>query len=247
MANLPKPPDPVYVSHERPDDYVEIADKVRTGEYFREARRMFDVSVHDPMSERYMFLFITVLSLLVLMIAVSAMQSLYPLNAQVPLMFYAHDVTEDLPRIKKLQISREDDPSEAMLRFLVEHYVQMREDYEISSFDRNVSGVKSQSTEEVYREFQDYINPRNPEGPINLYQRHSRRYITVLYTKRLPESMEVVFDATVESRSSVKKSRYRANIAFKYSGLELDEKDKSVKPVSFLVTKYHSKRLQESK
>jgi type IV secretion system protein VirB8 len=247
MANLPqRPPESTHKIHPTTEDYVEIADKVRTGEYFREARKMFDVSVHDPMSERYMYLFITAISLLVFFIAFTAVQSLYPLNSQVPLIFYANDVIEDIPRIQKLQVTKDENPGEALLRFMVKRYLEAREGYDIATFDRDVNGVKSQSNEDVSREFQAFINPRNPEGPINQYQRHSRRYINIVYSKRLPDSMEVIFDATVESKVAVKISRWRANIAFKYSGIELDEKGEKVKPVTFIVTKYHSKRLQDA-
>jgi type IV secretory pathway component VirB8 len=71
--------------------------------------------------------------------------------------------------------------------------------------------------------------------------------VEIVQAKRLPDSMEVIFDATVESKAAVKKSRWRANIAFKYSGIELDEKSEHVKSVNFIVTKYHSKRLQDTK
>lgn len=232
--------------HPQVDDYVEIAGKVRTGEYFREARKMFDVTVHDPMAERYLYIFISVLSFIILTIAIQAAKALYPLESQVPLIFYANNVIEDIPRIRKLQAFKDEDPGEAVLRFMVGHYVQMREGYDIVTFDRDVNGVRSQSSEDVVREFQAYINPRNPEGPISQYQRHSRRTITIVNMRRLPDSMEVIFDAAVESKTAVKNSRWRANIAFKYSGIELDEKSERVKPVSFIVTKYHSKRLQDS-
>ena len=57
--------------------------------------------------------------------------------------------------------------------------------------------------------------------------------------------VEVLYDAIVESKNEVKKSRWKANITFRYSGIELDEKDKP-KPLSFVVTQYRTKRLQES-
>lgn len=243
----PKPPEITHKIHPHDEDYLDIADKVRSGEYFREARKMYDLAVHDPMAERYMYVFLTGISILVLMIAVSAMQSLYPLQSQVPLIFDTNDVIEDLPHIQKLQASKDDLPGEAVLRFMVKHYVEIREEYDIATFDRDVNGVKSQSNEEVFHEFQAEISPSNPEGPISLYQRHSKRRINILTTKRLPDSMEVIFDAFVESKTDIKKTRWRANIAFKYSGIELDEKGEKVKPVTFVVTKYHSKRLQDAK
>jgi len=248
MANPPpKPSEITQKIHSSDEDYIEIADKVRTGEYFREARKMYDLAIHDPMAERYVFVFLTALSLLTLLIAFSAAQSLYPLKSDVPLIFDTNNVMEDLPRIQKLQKNKEDPASEAALRFMVKHYVEIREQYDIATFDRDVNGVKSQSSDEVDREFRGMISQQNPQGPISQYQRHSKRRIVIISTKRLLDSMEVIFDAYVESKTDIKKSRFRANIAFKYSGIELDEKGKKVKPVSFLVTKYHSKRLQDAK
>ncbi|MBY0406265.1 MAG: hypothetical protein K2Q01_01115, partial [Rickettsiales bacterium] len=169
MATPPlKPAETTHKIHPNDEDYQEIADKVRTGEYFREARKMYDLAVHDPMAERYMYVFITAISLLILLIAVSAAQSLYPLDSKVPLIFNTNDIIEEIPHIQKLQSSKDDSPSEATLRFMVKHYVENREEYDIATFDRNVNGVKSQSTEEVFREFQAQIAPSNPEGPINL-------------------------------------------------------------------------------
>ena len=49
------------------EEYLSIAEKVRSGEYFREARSMYDVGVNDPMSERYFYLFITSIALLLLL------------------------------------------------------------------------------------------------------------------------------------------------------------------------------------
>jgi type IV secretory pathway component VirB8 len=65
--------------------------------------------------------------------------------------------------------------------------------------------------------------------------------------KLYSDEMEVIFEAAVESRTDIKKSRWRANISFQYSGLELDQKTGSPSPVNFVVTKYHSKRLQDIK
>lgn len=243
----PKTLDTAKQTHPSVKDYLEIAEKVRTGEYFREARKMYDLTIHDPMAERYMYVFITAIALLILLVALGAAQGLYPLKSEVPLIFDTHDPVEDIPHIRGLLFSKSDDPSEALLRFFVKHHVEVREEYNIATFDRNVNSVKSESTEEVFREYQAQIDPRNPDSPITVYQRHSKRKINIISARRLSESMEVLFEAVVESRVDVKKTYWRANIAFKYSGVELDEKTGKVKPVIFIVTKYHSKRLQDAK
>ena len=157
---------------------------------------------------------------------------------------------EDLPRMKSLVSHKGENPSEALLRFLVKNYVTMRESYDIETFDRNTNGLKQQSNKTVFAEFQNYISPGNPDSPIVIYQRHSKRSVQIFATKRLEDQdygMEVYFDVTVESRTEVKKSRWQADIAFSYSGVALDENEEKVKPISFVVTKYRTKRLQDFK
>jgi len=226
------------------DDYLEIAEKVRTGEYFREARGMYDLGVHDPMAERYMYIFITFLALVILIVTLKAMQDFYPLNTEIPIITAAEDNGENVTHIHTLLTNKADNPGEALLRFLITNYITAREEYDITTFDRDAGTVKSQSAEEVTKEYQELIDPRNPESPITLYQRHSKRKITVLATQRSDDSMEVIFEAEVDGKNDVKKSHWRANISFQYSGLALDQ-DGKFNPMSFVVTKYHSKRLQD--
>lgn len=226
---------------------LKIANKVRTGEYYREARGMYDTTINDPMSERYIYVFVTFCSVIIFLIAYFAMEGLYPLKRSIPLTYLTHDIIEDMPRVKSLQNFKNENPSEALLRFLVKNYIMLREEYDITTFDRDANGIKSQSSDEVFRQFQQFIDPHNKESPIKVYQRHSRRKIVVLSTRRTPEGMEAIFEAIIDSRTDVKKSHWRVNIAFQYTGVELDEKSDTVKPMSFVVTEYHSKRLQDIK
>ena len=228
-------------------NYLKIAEKVRTGEYYREARTMYDLTVNDPMAERYIYVFITFCALIIFVIVFIAMQGLYPLEIAIPLIYNTRDLYEDVPHIKPLQANRNEDASEVLLRFLVKNYVVQREEYDISTFDRDVNGVKSQTSDEAFAEFQKFIDPHNPESPIKVYQRHSSRKITILSTRRLDGGMEILFEALVDNRTDVKKSHWRANISFQYSGIELDDKSSTVKPMSFIITAYHSKRLQDIK
>jgi type IV secretory pathway component VirB8 len=242
---------PLSPQHSEPlDDYQEIAEKIRSGEYFQEARQIYDMAVHDPMSERYWFLLITGLSLLIALIAFFAMQSLYPLQNSVPFIVNSNDIVDDLPRISPMDEGLKGDPSEALLRFMVRNYVAFRESYDIDTFDRNLNGIRSQSSQQVFDEFQQLTDPRNPESPITLYQRHSRRSIEIISSRRIADDafgVEVIYEATVESRSDRKKSRWQANIAFQYNGVELDGDTGKVKPVKFIVTQYRTKRLQDVK
>lgn len=232
-----------------PENHAEIAEKIRSGEFFRESRAMYDFDVHEPMVERYFYALITALASLIFLIALVAAQGLYPLKVPAPFIVNSNDIADDLPYIKSLLRYEGDDPGEALLQFAAENYVRLREEYDISTFDRNMNGVKSQSSQEVFAEVDKLMNPRNPDSPLAMYERHSRRTISILSSKMVdgePPAMEITYEAKVESKADVKKSRWRANISFQYSGLELDDEG-GIKPFNFLVAKYQVKRLQDIK
>ncbi|MFW0776838.1 MAG: VirB8/TrbF family protein [Rickettsiales bacterium] len=230
------------------EDHQQIADKVRTGEYFREAQGMYDLQAHDPMAERFLYVIITSLSVVILLIAFFAMRALYPLQTDIPFAVNSNDIVDELPRIKSLLEYKGEDSSKALLRFLVHNYTKAYEEYNINTFDRDIGTIKSQSSADVFKEYQSYINPRNPESPLALYQRHSKREINVLSSELFDgdePSMEVIFEAVVTSKTDIKRTRWQANITFNYSGIELDEETEKVKPYDFVVTSYRSKRLQD--
>ena len=232
-----------------PEEYSETSESVRSGEYFREASSVYDAMIHDTMSERYFYVVITALASLILLVALWAMQKLYPLERAVPFIVSSENLVEDVPNIRSLLAEKGDDPSEALLGFMVSNYVKNREEYDIEAIDKNLNGVKTQSTEEVFQQYQDFVDPRNPNSPITQYQRHSTKKIQILNSKLYKtgdsQVMEVLYEASVKGKNTIKKSRWQANISFIYSGIELDDGGEGVKPVTFIVTKYDNKLLQD--
>lgn len=232
------------------DDYTSITEKVRSGEFFRESRNMYDFVVHDPMSERYIYVFITTLAMAILLITIVAMQSLYPLRTSIPFIVNSEDIVEETPNIKSLLSYPGESIDIAIIRFVVNTYVGFREQYDIATFERNTNGIKAGSTPEVFAEYQRYIDPRNPESPITLYQRHSIRKITIIQTKLArgqDDTMEVLYETLVQGKGEQKRTRWQATVAFNYNPITLDEETGKVNPFSFTVTQYRTKRLQDVK
>lgn len=231
------------------EELAEISDKVKSGEYYRESRSMYDAFVHDTMSERYLYVLITITSCAILLIALLAVQGIYPLQKSLPFIVAAEDLVEDVPRITSLLNDKGDDANLALMKFYLSNYITIREEYSIDKLDRNVNGVKSQSSPEVFVKFQNIINPSNPQSPIKIFQRHSIRKISVLAIniQSVDDTYEaeVLFEAKVEGKAAAKKSRWQANISFNYSGIGLDGDTGKVKPSSFLVTGYSNKILQD--
>jgi type IV secretion system protein VirB8 len=231
-----------------PEEYIRIAEKVRSGEYFREARSMYDLSVNDPMAERYFYVAITFCALLTLCVAFYAMQMLYPLSRTVPFIYMVQDVVEDIPSIRPLRTSPMQKIDDVVLQFMAETYVSQYESYDINRLEYNYGGVQNASAPEVFARYQQLIDTNNPESPVMKYQRHSVRKIAVVSNRLLdvsPPALEVVFDASVESAEGVVRTRHRATLEYTYSGIEIDKQTGMVKPILFKVMRYTSRMIQD--
>jgi type IV secretory pathway component VirB8 len=232
-----------------PEEYLNIAEKVRSGEYFRESKSMYDISVNDPMSERYFYVFVTALALLTFMTALYAMQSLYPLSRSVPFVYALNDVLEDVPSISPLKSNPHQSVDEAVLFFLAKTFVVNYESYSIGILERNYSAVQHYATPEVFAAYQAMLSTGNPESPIVKYQRHSVRNIYPVSQRVLespPNTMQVIFNASVDNgEGSSQRNRFRATIGYTYSGVEFNSETGTVKPIDFKVTSYSSKIIQE--
>lgn len=230
------------------ENYQEIAAKVRSGEYFREARQAYHIRYHDPIAERYLYMALTLLSLMVLGVAVLSYYALLPLKQEVPVTYRIQDVVEDLPHIKPLG-ARGQDTNHLLMHFLVTNYVTMRESYNVLTLDRNANGIRGHSTPEIFEEYQRMMDPHNPNSPIALYQRHSTRSVDISSISLLrtgeEKEVEVLFDAVVQTGRERKKNRMIANIAFRFDFIAIDQGTGGFTPLNFVVTRYQSRRLQD--
>lgn len=238
------------------DEYVEIAEKVRSGEYFREARAMLNIDVHEPMAERYWFMLITFLSFAITGMAIIAFLALFPLKMRVPFIFATNNIIDDLPRIKSLLNYVGEDPNVALRRHLAQHYVELREQYDAAFFDRDHNAVLYLSRPNVLKEYEDFVSPLNPYGPVSMYQRNTKRKINIISTVEIEDnnkkengrkqySVQVVYEAFLKrGDQEIKQGNYyKVNIAFIYEDISLDNETNKIKPYGFIVTSYHLESL----
>lgn len=228
-----------------PSDIEDTTQKIRSGEYFREAQQMYDFAVHDPMSERYFYILLTGMAVIIMFISFGAVRSLYPLERKIPFVIESLDMQKDLPVVRPLKLSQDEDANVAILRFLMTNFVQMREQYDITQIERNASGIRSQSSDKVFNEYQRFMDPRSQASPIVMYQRDAKRTIVVASQRlRAPGVMEVLFDAYLDNSGDRKVSRHLAAVAFEYEGVKVDD-NAVITPFTFSVTDYSSRSLEE--
>jgi type IV secretory pathway component VirB8 len=229
-----------------PDDAAEIAKNIRSGEFFRESMQDYHTRYHDIISERYFYLGIMSLILVILTLVWVSIAMLHPLKTRVPFIYSTQDIVDDLPSMRKIGQSGVD-PNVPLKQFMLANYVKLREEYSIDTLDRSANGIKSQSTDEVFNAYQQTMDPRNADSPIAQFQRQAVRQIQVTGFQQLEsgenERVSVNFTAIVTSQSGTKKTPMRAIISFRFDEIEVDQKTGKTTPLGFIVTQYKSEPL----
>ena len=233
------------------EEYIEISKKVHSGEYFSEAKEMYDLDVNDPMTDRYLYIFISIISIAIFIAVFIAFNGLYPLKPSVPFIYSVNDIVEDLPKIKTLRKVDGEDTDSALQRFLIENYVKMREEYQLKFFDRNQSVIETISTKQVFADYEKFIDKNNPLSPIVMYQRHTERSINILSSKWIKNisnkdnlqdyNMQIIYNAKINKIGQEPQfSRWKVDVAFKYEPIKLDTETGNIKPYGFIVTSYNN-------
>lgn len=224
-----------------PDD--NIKEKIQTGDFFRESMDSYHAQYHDIMAERYFFLGVSALSLLMFMMALIGMIMLSPLKTDVPFIYSSTNVENDYPRIKALG-SKEEDPNLLLKRFMVINYLKLREEYRVSILERNRAGVEAQSSEDVFQEYVALLDPRNPESPIKKYQRLAVRNIKpISYNLKSNEDGSQVAnilykEEVVTSGADISVRNMRAIITFSFENVKVNQTTGEASPIKFFVTGY---------
>lgn len=234
-------------SESAPTSPQQILERLRRGEFFRESRLIYHQRYHDIMAERYLYLIVTGVSLVILFFSVIAVNMFFPLKTNVPFIYTTSDIVNDVPR---MQIIGEPgrDANLVLREFLASTYVRMREEYNIDKIDLNVSGVRNQSVPEVFNTYQASLDPQNPASPIAKYQRRATRTIRVADIKPISSDMnqmQVRYEATVTEGVAVRKERGLVNITFRFKDIQVNQTSGATTPLEFTVTAYSSTPVQE--
>jgi len=228
----------------------EISEMVDSGRYFDEAWGWYASKYLFPITERiYLFLFSFVI-VWGFLIIYSNVQDLLPLVRKVPFTIMVEDSDYQFSYFTPL-IQDDETPQEAVSRYLVNKYVEVREEYNPVTRDNELKfikrRVKHSSTKDVYVEFERYVRQTNPRGPYLRFRKHTKRIVNIvdfrfLDNERTSGKVEVVFEESLFSlteRKVKEKNRYVVAVHFRLPDVEaIGLKEGSLR---FIVSHYKAK------
>ena len=215
-----------------------IANSIKSGQYFIDARKWYFMEYVYPTIERSFFLLIASCLLFCVMalgifcqtITSEDLRGSYIINLPDTIKQVVHLHTLD-PKIK---------PEQSLNEYMLSYYVMTRESYDFDNIDHQLVALSNVSTTDAFVNFRDYISINNVNSPQFLYQKDHTRTITVQNVKTIDNNHAAVyFTAVVTSQvdNSSESTRWVANISFATSSLEYLLEIRSPR-LDFVVTSY---------
>jgi type IV secretion system protein VirB8 len=239
-----------------PEESKELADKIRSGEYFTEAMKWYSLKYHSGIAERSFYIIITAVAIFTTWFSFQALVGLLPLEPTVPYLVRVQSELSERPEIRPLTSEQLPNANHALMAYYLKEYVRVREefnpkleteagarDFNIRRMTLNFNRVRHMSSPQVYAAFRQLVNPANPRSPIRLYELRTRRAISIASYQFLnlasqPYKAMIRFDAVVQNLRGVKKSQFIAEISFTFKDVEVDQETGKVVPARFIVTSY---------
>lgn len=235
---------------------------VRDGSYFKDARDWYIFRYVQPVCERTMLFFITIISGFVTYVLVMTILNSLPIKQEVAVIIRPKDQSLYFSVITPLRDSAElKNIDEAVSKYLLTEYIKKREGYDfrktnIEALNNQMNYIKNNSSIQEYRDFQAFLSKNNPDSPITYFGRDFQRLVDVksvefLQTKTdtlidtaryfvasdLPSNANIKYTVTTKVNAiATSTKQYLVKINFKFSGV--NSKKSSDLNLDFTVISY---------
>lgn len=242
----------------------EIAEKVRTRSYYKEAWDWYALKYIYPLSQRTLFIFVTLAAITVTISALIIVYDFYPLKVRVPVAVDISDMGLDYAQLVKMQVDAKGDPTVPIADYLVRAYTTKIENYNFKQIDRQLRFLSQFSSPALMEEIQKRYDTRNLGSLILKYRDHTTRTIRITAMNMASDPLfdiakakqkdivleNVPYHATVDFESEevnllgVTPHKWQAAIDFTMSPITLDKATKTFKKLDFVVNSYSVRPVQ---
>ncbi len=154
---------------------IDLNSLVENKQYFSEGWNWYADKYLKQIVERSWLLILNVLSVIIFVIYILALQTFFPLVKSVPFVLYVDDVTDNFRIISKLSEDRKMSPQVAVAKYLVQYYVKTRESYDYNNLEWQKKYIKMNSSRAIYNDFVNYFDSTvNKDSPVLKYKRDGR-------------------------------------------------------------------------
>ena len=201
----------------------DVAEMLRDGSYYAEARAWYNTVYLNPLSERYLAILMLILASATLLFALTAVQNLLPLNDEVPYYFSLPDGDAQKLYMQPLRAVPTESLDVSLRRYLVSEYIRRYESYEKEPKTPGVAYfVREYSEGGLWEAYLSQPEPQTRFGAA------TRREIALQRLLIQPDpnipgmwNAQGSFTATLIGRTQRVTSRWTVSLSFSYSDATL--------------------------
>lgn len=237
---------------------AEIAEKIRGGSYYKEAWDWYALKYIYPVSQRTLFIFITLAALLVMFSTAVILYNFYPLKTYVPVVVDIENKVLDYSRLQQLKVPEKTDPTLPVMEYMVRSYVEQLERYQFDEIDAQLKFLQQFSNPGLFAEISKRYDTFNLDSLILKYRDHTTRTVRItgyqlempegfdlakekekdIVTRNIPYRAMVDFETQETNLLGVTARRWQASLSFNMSPVVLEKATKSFLPLDFQVNSY---------
>lgn len=211
-----------------------IKQAVESGEYFRQARKWYDVIYHRPLGERSFFILVTFFAFITIVLSASVYLSMQPLRRTVPYIIQSFNLAEDIPYVRSLKYAPEENLNVSVARYLVYDYLNRREyyKYDVAKLEQTFSRLRVTTADHEFANYQELVSPQNPASPFNKYGRNIVREVypgnMTLEMEGEPKTAKVRYTTNLIDGTKQQQEYWEATIRFYFPQLIVDQQTNKV-------------------
>jgi type IV secretory pathway component VirB8 len=204
----------------------EIAQMIRSGRYFSDAREWYATVYISQIADRAFFFVVLAVAAVIAFLCIGALGALTPIVAPRFILLSNTDIDKKQLSIYPLR-GKEEAMDAAMRRFFISAYVISRESYQPRNAEASKAFVLAHSDPLVAQGYAGAIAPGNPDSlPLTLGNGNERTVEVasiIINDKSEPPVANIVFITHDTSGDQVTSVQRRATLAFYYTPLTVKE------------------------
>lgn len=226
----------------------EVKQIYESGKYFSDAYDWYCDRFLAPYSERVFLFFLSIFSLLIVIIVTTIIVGLFPLKETFPVLVQQEDSFLYTPVIKKLKPENIDYTSnESVARYLAMNYIKLLFDNNFSNNDLNIlrnklEKIQNLSTKSVYERARTYLNELFKNNSNQRIEIREIRFVNnskdiYNYSK---ENYRIEFDCKLYKfkENNTEDNKLKILLTFKFNNINYSEKTGSFEPIKFTVNDF---------
>ncbi len=241
-----------------------IKKSIEDGSYFKDAVEWFGSRYIEPITEKTFLVFLSIIGVVITYTIITMISNLLPLTEKVAIVLKEKDSTKYLPIITPLRDDEKLTTNEAVLKYLVIHYLKDREEHyypkgNLTKYTDKFERIKNTSSNEAFVDFKQFMSKSNKDSPIHYFGQDVERKVEItsfsfirnkqgFFTKtgeffaeeKFPKKAVIKYKVKLITPFKTTESSETTEISFNFGGIKRNSK-KEYLPLNFKVISYITK------